>query len=211
MLRALAIALLALVAAPAHAEPPHWSLPATDVGFVAVGGGVRYVPQGDFLAAMTKLGNAATARSAVKPNAQLALLYRVDRKWTVEADGAWSQDAYAFKDGASLDFQTIVLSLGGTRAFNVSLGWLEPFAGGGAGYYFSSLTAKDKAGKTQEVETPTTGFYLSAGLRAALTDQFGLVLEDRYSFAVAPLGEQLGLISVGGNSVNLMFYGLWRN
>lgn len=171
---------------------------------------MRHVPHGVLAASAARKGLGVRADALVHPSLIASVAYRIDRAWGVDVAFGGSLDGYGFSDGTVLSVSTYALTIGGTRAFDLGLGWLEPFVGGGAGWWFTQTQAIGADGRGTAGEGGASGLYLAAGLRAAFSERYGLVLEDRYiPAAYVAIGDS-GAMSVGGNTVNLLFYGIWR-
>jgi hypothetical protein len=188
--------------------PQPTTVPPPETGLVAALGGYRIVPQGDFVARLGAQRFDLVSRPAGLPTVLVPLSYRVDREWVAEFALGYGADQFRFSDGSQLGLGTASLTLGGQRLFDVGVPWLEPYVGFGVGYWISSITG-DRVESGSQREGAATGGFVSAGLRAALTPELGLVLEDRLAYAELAL-PGLGIAQVGGNSATAGLYYVWR-
>jgi opacity protein-like surface antigen len=207
--------LLAVIAAErARAEDDEDLLPGPKTGTIAVAGGVRMTLPFGFLRSADAAGY-PLASHTVGPALVLPLGYRIDKEWAVNIDFTYGLDQFNFaasdgKPPSSLRAQTFTLQIGGQYTPQVGWGRLEPVFGFGVGYYLSTLTSTDSALSLKSTESNATGFFVSVGLRYALTSQVGLNLEDRFALATAKAGATLGDVPVGGNTASLGMYYAFR-
>lgn len=207
-MRRVAALLLFLAASAARAQEPV-TLPPAEVGLLGVSAGVRFMPQGAMESAALKAGRPLLSRSLPPPALQVSSAWRVDREWSVYFEGGWGLDNYAFGDGSTLGMQTINLQLGGQRSFDFGWQRVEPYLGVGFGYWLSTATTKVEGEQKKSLEAHASGISLTAGLRYALTSEWGLAIENRFGFAAAGVAP-FGAVTVGGNTLALGLWYVWR-
>ncbi len=196
--------LVALAPALSFASSPR--LPPAGVGLVGLSVGYRMVPDAPFAATAAKAGRPMSSHAFGAPTALVPFSYRGDGGWSLVVELGYGSDHYQLADAGAVDLQTVTLQAGAQWAFDLGLDRLEPFAEAGVGYYLSTFTA---SGGPQNVEANSSGGFLGAGLRYALTDEVGLTLEERYALATVNLAG-VADASVGGDTVALGMYYVWR-
>lgn len=205
-----------LSAAQAHASTsPEPLLPPPETGLVSLLAGVRYVPQGALIGAASKAGWTLSERLPVSPAIAVPFSYRLDSDWSVGIEFGWSPDSYVFREASSgalgsFSAQTFGLLVAGQ--WHLNMGWerVEPYLGGGIGYYLTSVATTGGMGELPRAfEAHAGGAYLAAGARVGIGLGWALLIEERYAFATAGLAD-FGAVTVGGNTVSLGISRVWR-
>ena len=211
-LRAAAASLTAalLCASFARASEPPPGVPGAGEGTATLLAGARYIPQGGFISDQRGAGYNAF-KTLVQPGFMLALGYAPENDFQVTIDLGYGLDKIFMTQG-DLSMRSFTILLGGDASF-FRRPWITLYGGGGIGYSLNTLT---QPGNTP-VEANSTAGYVCLGARFPLTQNFALVLEERYTLAYASLPQSgSGLnyagssssINVGGNmvSIGLMFH-----
>ena len=212
--------MLLLGAAPARADwedplppippPPRLTqLPLPGASWISLTGGLRVIPQADLSASLASFGLALQSHQLLQPAAGAALLWRFAADWSVGTEFGYSPDRYWLTDGSAVVVQTLMIQA--VLQWSPPLGWsrVEPYLSAGVGYFLSGVSRPGAFGQAGSAEADGNGEFAAVGVRVALTTKFGLTAEERYAFAYAPLGP-LGNASVGGNTVAVGLYYVWR-
>lgn len=145
----------------------------------------------------------------------LDLGYRKSRYLRFELDAPFTEQDVDTPAGVSAGiFSTVrprsdlsTVGVGGVVKFGYPYGRIEPYAGVGAGIYFSQLTVSGTllgASATHEEEDTNLGEQLLAGLDIHMTDHWSVGAEFRRVYLKANFGELTnGKADIGGGTVLL--------
>lgn len=184
-------------------------VPPAGAGLLGVSGGWRYVPQWFLATDAKKLGQGELRPSFGSPQVLVPFGYRIDDHWGVGISFAYGHETMRFTSGSSLGLSTLALELSVERRFNPGWDRLELYASAGIGQYLSAVSIQPADGPRVNTEANTQGFNAALGVRYALTQHFGLVLEDRFVWAGVGV-DGFGRPLVGGNTLSLGMFYVWR-
>lgn len=191
----LSIALLTSFLSPTPVQAAEFS---EGVGFMTLGGGVRFLPHSSIAKRAKKAGQTFD-HSTIQGGGLLGLGYRIDESWGVLIEFSAGGDR-VFLDHRRYD----LLSVGLQASVNYSLPfgpeWLDPYLEAGIGYWLSTASQKQPESSSEDT---VVGGMAGLGLRFALSDHFGLFTDFRWIWArqhVPTLGAATtggGLLTVG--------------
>ena len=187
-LRSLAVGLL--VAAPAFA-----GVPSKGDGTIAVLGGLRAIPGGDYAA------EPGRDHSLWHPGFLGEFGYQLDDELHGGIQIGYGLDRYGGAAPITIHSIQILIALDTVLA---QQSWYTLYAGGGIGY---SLNTAIRAGGN--VEANSVAGFIALGFRFRLVDHVALVLEERYTIASATVDpSSSNSVNMGGNlvSAGLMFH-----
>lgn len=186
---------LALLAAASPARVPQ-----AGEGDVALVGGFRLVPKAALIDAAQRAGDPVADAGGKALQGLAVFSYHLDGELVAALEVGLSADGVRRRSGNEASWITATIQFAMQYELR-PLPWLSPFAGAGGGYYLNAVR-RNTPDLPAYAEMNTGGFFLSAGLRAALWGPLGLYLEDRYAFATLRLAN-MGRAALGGNTISL--------
>lgn len=116
------------------------------------------------------------------PAVEIGMDYRALTLLTVGGTLTFYRGILDYQDGSRFQADVTPLMFN-AKYWGFDRPWLHPYLGIGAGFFSIRRTLSLSNGTTREQTDFAIGEQLLVGLRMALTDEFRLIIDDRYTFA----------------------------